>query len=417
MTASWTLLPDDVPPRVGDGLGGLRVRHLLSMSTGHALDGLDSVSEEGGWARHLVAVPVAHEPGTHFMYETGATYLLAAIATRITGERLLDQLTPRLLAPLGIEGATWERSPDGIDVGGFGLAMTTEDIATFGQLLLQHGAWQGRQLVPAAWVATATTTHISNGDPAAASDWTQGYGFQFWRSRHDSYRADGAFGQLCVVLPDHDVVVAVTAGLRDMQAEMNVLWDTLLPALAADRELPADTNGHARLTDRLSSLRLPTPTGTATSARGAAVSGVAFRLDGTAGLTALELHVTDGRVEGSLVCAGLDARVVAGYGEWLEGGRAFADGIGVDTDRTPGTLAGAYAWRSEDELECARGPWTAQSAGRSACHSRPTTGSSSSSPRTWRSVRHRSSAPRGSRRMRPDPRRTATAATTTSRSG
>ena len=269
----------------------------------------------------------------------------------ITGERLLDHLSPRLLAPLGIEGATWERSPDGIDVGGFGLSMTTEGIAAFGQLLLQRGRWHGRQLVHPAWVEAATARHVSNGDPAAASDWTQGYGFQFWRGRHGSFRADGAFGQLCVVLPERGVVVAVTAGVPDMQAEMNVLWDGLLPALVADEPLAPDRDGHARLTERLSSLRLPPPTGAPTSGLGAAVSGVPFRFDGTTGLTTLELRVADDRVELALTGPGLDACVVAGHGAWLEGGRAPADGVRVETDRVPGPLAGAYAWRSADELE------------------------------------------------------------------
>jgi CubicO group peptidase (beta-lactamase class C family) len=345
------LLPDDAPAVVDDQLSRLRVRHLLSMSTGHVVDGLDTASDAGGWARHLLAVPITSEPGTRFMYETGATYLLAAIATRITGERLLDHLSPRLLAPLGIEDATWEQSPDGIDVGGFGLAMTTEGIAAFGQLLLQRGRWQDRQLVDPAWVETATARHVSNGDPAAASDWSQGYGFQFWRGRHGSFRADGAFGQLCVVLPEQEVVVAVTAGVPDMQAEMNVLWGSLLPALAADGPLSPDRRGQARLTERLSSLRLPPPTGVATSGRGAAVSGIPFRFDGTAGLTTLELRAIDDRVELALTGPGLDACVIAGHDAWLEGGRALADGVGVTTDRVPGPVAGAYAWRSMDELE------------------------------------------------------------------
>ncbi|MEZ4596976.1 MAG: hypothetical protein R3C32_09155 [Chloroflexota bacterium] len=119
----------------------------------------------------------------------------------MTGERLLDHLTPRLLAPLGIEAATWEHSPDGIDVGGFGLSMTTEDVAAFGQL---HTYPAG----PLAWPPAGARVvdrgrdrpHVSNGDPTLPSDWTQGYGFRFWRSRHGGYRGDGAFGQLCLVI-------------------------------------------------------------------------------------------------------------------------------------------------------------------------------------------------------------------------
>src|SRR6185369_2555138 len=97
------VLPDDAPAVIDDRLDRLLVRHLLSMSTGHARDDLDIARSTAGWARRLLAQPVVHEPGTRFMYETGATYLLSAIVTRLTGERLLDHLRPRLLAPLGIE--------------------------------------------------------------------------------------------------------------------------------------------------------------------------------------------------------------------------------------------------------------------------------------------------------------------------
>ena len=79
-----------------------------------------------------------------------------------------------------------------------------EFVARFGQLYLQKGRWAGRVLVPESWVEDATRKHISNGDPAAASDWTQGYGYQFWRCRHGLYRGDGAFGQFCIVMPEQD---------------------------------------------------------------------------------------------------------------------------------------------------------------------------------------------------------------------
>lgn len=344
------LLPDDAPETVDERLAALRVRHLLSMSTGQARDGLEEVGDAGGWARRILAVPLAHEPGTRFMYQTGATYLLAAIATRLTGERLLGHLTPRLLAPLGIDGAAWERCPDGIDVGGFGLSMTTEDVAAFGQLLLQRGNWQGRQLVPAAWIGTATAAHVSNGDPALASDWTQGYGFQFWRGRHDSFRADGAFGQLCVVLPRQEVVVAVTAGLDDMQEELDVVWDALLPVLATDGPLAPDPAAHDRLTARLGSLCLPMPTGAPRSPRIGATRELRYRVDG-GGVVRLSVGPADEAMVLDLALPGLDARLRCGFGEWHEGGNASTDGLRTGTDRGPSPLAGAYAWKTDDWLE------------------------------------------------------------------
>ncbi|MFN8518710.1 MAG: serine hydrolase domain-containing protein [Chloroflexota bacterium] len=344
------LLPDAAPPVADERLATLRLRHLLSMSTGQAGDGLEEVGESTGWARQILGVPVTAEPGTRFMYQTGATYLLAAIATRVTGERLLDHLTPRLLAPLGIEGATWERSPDGIDVGGFGLSMTTEDVAAFGQLCLQRGRWHGQHLVPEAWVATATATQVSNGDPAFPSDWTQGYGFQFWRSRHGGYRGDGAFGQLCLVLPEQEVVVAVTAGLPDMQDELDVIWETLLPALGHEA-VPPDPNADALLAHRLGSLCLPTPAGVPTSPWLGPGALRRVSLDRDSMLASLELWAADETLQVRLVGTGLDVRVSCGHDRWVEGGVAAFDGVRPFTDRPSSPLAGAYAWTSPDLLE------------------------------------------------------------------
>ena len=142
--------------------------------------------------------------------------MLSAIVQKLSGGRMLDYLQPRLFAPLGIRNPHWEQSPQGIDVGGWGLRITTADIAAFGQLYLQKGEWQGAQLIPAAWVEQATSLQVQNGP--ANPDWEQGYGFQFWRCRHNAYRGDGAFGQYCVVMPDQDAVLAITSGLAEHAA-------------------------------------------------------------------------------------------------------------------------------------------------------------------------------------------------------
>ncbi len=122
------------------------------------------------------------------------------------------------------------QSPTGVDAGGFGLSIRAEELAAFGQLLLQRGRWKGRQLVSAECVDLATSRQVSNGTPTESSDWGQGYGFQFWMCRHGAYRGDGAFGQYVVVLPEHDAVVTMTGGLPDMQQPLDALWATLLPA-------------------------------------------------------------------------------------------------------------------------------------------------------------------------------------------
>ena len=205
--------------------------------------------------------PVPFKPGTHFLYNTPATYMQSAIVQQVTGETVLDYLRPRLFEPLGIEDPSWETSPQGISTGGFGLSIRTEDIAKFGQLYLQKGQWQNEQLVPVEWIEAATARQTSNGS-SPTSDWDQGYGYQFWRCRNGAYRGDGAFGQYCIVLPEQDAVIVITSGVRDMQGILNVVWDKLLPALRST-SLAEDESAAEKLRHRLSGLtvRLPESAG------------------------------------------------------------------------------------------------------------------------------------------------------------
>ena len=244
--------PDELPIEVSTNLKAMRVRDLLTMSTGHQEEVNLKTKEE--WKRTFLSHPVPHKPGTHFKYNTPATYMLSAIVQKVTGQTVLEYLQPRLFEPLGIAQPQWDSSPEGISLGGYGLFLRTEDIAKFGQLYLQNGNWQGKQLVPAQWIEQATSKQVSNGsDPSR--DWDQGYGFQFWRCRHDAYRGDGKDGQFCILLPKLDAVIAITANTSDMQAELNVVWDKLLPAFH-DKPLPDNPRDQAKLKQLISELKV-----------------------------------------------------------------------------------------------------------------------------------------------------------------
>ena len=141
--------PDDAPAEPGANLKAMRVRDLLRMNTGHETEPPRPPNQS--WKKAFLNHPVRFKPGTHFLYNTSATYMLAAIVEKTTGMPLLDYLRPRLFEPLSVENPTWEKSPEGITVGGYGLSVRTEDIARFGQLYLQKGNWRGKQLIPAAW--------------------------------------------------------------------------------------------------------------------------------------------------------------------------------------------------------------------------------------------------------------------------
>lgn len=256
---------DEVHPRLAD----LRVHHLLSMSTGHREDtmpmllaaqfGADTGADRGaiGLVRAFFALPAEEEPGSIFCYHNTATYLLALIVQRVTGQTLGDYLTPRLFAPLGITDLHWSDDGDGHHVGFTGLHLTTESIARFGQLYLQRGRWEGRQLIPADWVDRATHVQTPNADNDGGPDWRQGYGYQFWLARH-GYRGDGAYGQFCLVLPDQDAVVVITSATPDMQVVLDQVWEHLLPAMeTGDRGERADLE--TELAERLAALALSDP--------------------------------------------------------------------------------------------------------------------------------------------------------------
>jgi CubicO group peptidase (beta-lactamase class C family) len=333
--------PEDAPAEISDNLAAMRVRHLLSMVTGHAEDTTMFLrqSADGNWVRAFLARPVEHQPGRHFLYNTGASYVLSAIVQKLTSMTLLEYLQPRLFEPLGIEGPTWETCPRGINTGGFGLSVKTQDIARFGQLYLQEGAWQGQQILPAAWVREATTRQVDNA-PSDTPEWEQGYGYQFWRCRHNVYRGDGAFGQFCIVMPDQDAVLAITSGVGNMQAVLNRVWEHLLPAMGPTA-LPPDSTGQEALQLKLSSLAL-------TPAQGAATSPLAARASAR-----YILEPNEPEVESIAFDFGQDKtvvtvrdthgerRIVCGSGDWVKG-------TTIDERGQPQKVAASGAWTAED---------------------------------------------------------------------
>jgi CubicO group peptidase (beta-lactamase class C family) len=274
-----SFFPCKLPMVVSENLASMKICDLLSMSTGHAEDTINRMvqSEAGNWVEIFLGIPVDHIPGTHFIYNSGATYMLSAIIQKVTGQKLLDYLKPRLFDLLGITGATWDACPDGINAGGWGLSLKTEDIAKFGQLYIQKGLWDGNQILSSAWVEEATSKHISNGD-GGDSDWAQGYGYQFWNCRHGAYRGDGAFGQYCVVMPEQDAVVAITGALDDMQVVLNLIWEHLLPAMI-DTPITCKEKMQAELAHKLNTLALQPPRFNPYSVMADRVSGKMYKID------------------------------------------------------------------------------------------------------------------------------------------
>jgi CubicO group peptidase (beta-lactamase class C family) len=281
-----SFFPNEVPQELNDNLSAMKVKHLLTMSTGHVKDTIQPMRKSSEhWVKTFLSLPVDREPGTFFLYNTGATYTLSAIIHKVTGQTLLQYLQSRLFDPLGIVGEDWESDPQGINTGGYGLRIKTEDIAKFGQLYLQKGKWGDKQILPPKWIEEATRTQIASNSsnptrPKEEDDWAQGYGYQFWRCRPGGYRADGAFGQFCMVMPEYDAVVAVTSESFSMQTSMDLIWSYLLPAMDKTKStLPGDSKSRTQLQQKLKQLALSPPKKNPSSPIASIISGKEFILD------------------------------------------------------------------------------------------------------------------------------------------
>lgn len=335
-------LGDLAPERPDPRLARLRLRHLLTMTTGHPEGVHAELFSLDDWERSAMAFPFEHEPGTEFAYTSAATYLLGVAVQRATGRSMSEYLGPRLFEPLGIADVRWDRSPSGHENGGFGLMARTEDLARLGQLYLDDGRWAGRQVLPEGWAAEALAHQVPSRNDQV--DWRQGYGFGFWRCRHGAVRADGAFGQYSIMFPEQRAVVAITSGTQDLQGVLDRVWEHLLPAFADDA--PGGPDDDARLAERLAGLRLPTPVGAAgptvplagrtlrlppNPQRLEQVTVMATRPDGA--VSELALHGPDGA-----------RRLAVGSGEWATGTLPWAG-------RTDAPVAVAGAWTSPDMHE------------------------------------------------------------------
>ncbi len=344
-----SFFPDDLPAKVSKNLAAMRVKHLLSMSTGHDKDTMGRIEEGHGsnWVKAFLALDVEHEPGSSFLYNTGATYMLSAILQKVTGTKLIDYLQPRLFEPLGIQDAAWETSPQGINMGGFGLSVKTENIARFGQMYLQNGVWEGKSIVPSSWVKAASSFQVDNSNTQTNPDWSQGYGYQFWRCRHNAYRGDGAFGQYCIVMPDQDVVLAITSGVGDMQVVLNVVWDKLLPALNPN-PLAENPQSYQKLSHRLASLAITPPSGQVTSPNAAEIYCKPYAIDPNPLTTSFitfefgeqvdSVRIQDARGEHLLTC---------GKGVWLEGTSDLMERTPL-VERGPLQVACSGIWTADD---------------------------------------------------------------------
>jgi CubicO group peptidase (beta-lactamase class C family) len=328
----------------------VKVRHIASMAAGHTQEMLGEALKRDPEepVRGFLLSPPDRDPGTVFAYSQPCTYTLANIIQRNAGMSLTRYLRPRLFDPLGIGHVGWHTLPPGREQGFSGLHARTEDIAKLGLLYLQRGRWEGAQLIPSEWVAEATSEQISNA-AEPNPDWGQGYGYQFWMSRH-GYRGDGAFGQFCVILPEQDAVIVTTAYTLDMPAMLDAMWANLLPGLGTAS--PDAAAAQDQLSARLARLELPACPGAPTPADGDPWTGAftitasaqaqpfVFSLEAQPFLTSIEVAPRADGWQISLIEPGNALTFPVGTGGWTVSDHADRHGETIPVAASGGWLDG-----------------------------------------------------------------------------
>ena len=336
------IFSNEVPAKVSENLAQLRVRDLLTMNVGKK----DHLLRDGGdWVKEFLSKDFFRKPGTGFKYDSDATYMLAAIVEKKSGMKMMDYLQKNMFDQIGITKAWTTCSPQGIPCGGWGMNMTTRELARFGQLYLNRGDWDGKRVLSSDWVSLATTRQTWSGWQnvgvkalGEGTDWEQGYGFQFWRCRHGAYRADGAGGQYTVVIPEKDMVVSAHAGLGDFPKELDLIWDNLLPVL---KDAPLAENPSAQ--KKLAKLAIK-PVEFARARKWTTPFEFSLR-ENSRGFKSVRFDPKDG---GGCICtlvtrAG-EQKFPAGTGEWQEGS------IRIDTENYEGL--GAYIGEHKTMASC-----------------------------------------------------------------
>ena len=356
-----SFFPDKLPDTVSTFLSQLSIKDLITMSVGMAPDPSGLIAITDDWVKTFLSIPVRNKPGSVFLYNSGATYMLSAIIQKVTGEKLVDYLEPRLFQPLDISGIDWELDPNGINTGGYGLRVKTEDIAKFGLLYLQKGKWNGKQIIPTAWVEEATSFKIDiapgmSQERKDSSDWRQGYCYQFWRSRYNSYRGDGAFGQYCLVLPLENAVIAITSETPNMQDELNLVWKYLLPALQANRST-LDKNDGLELKQKLAKLKVPLNE-TGSEVKPITISGTRYHFETNPKKISDIAFNEEDHIMTLKIRTDADAYDLKfGDGKWITGTTTMLGPSLVAAAKNhfvglpPSQIAGSYRWVSNSTLE------------------------------------------------------------------
>lgn len=249
---------DKLPMNISDNLAKMRVRHLLSMTSGIHDNTYELLYSQNDWVKAFLAQDFPHEPGTYYRYSTHSSHMLAAIVERVTGKSFYDFVKANLFKPLEICESTWEKDSQGITAGGMGLGLTIESVAKFAQMILNKGVYNGKRIVSEEYLSSAMKKQTNNREQEKGEH-TNGHGFHMQIDNEGSVFHDGMFGQLWYACPKKNIVVVLTSRrIRTHTDEVIDLIQEKLVKSSSDDALPL-SDGYEWMKNTLSSLKYPIP--------------------------------------------------------------------------------------------------------------------------------------------------------------
>lgn len=221
------LFPDVMVENPSKYLSNLCIKHLLSMNTGHSTDTASTILSSTNPIQTFLNLDIEYKPGTHFVYNSGASYMLSAIVQQKTKTRLVDFLAKYLFPYLDIHDYQWGSDHTGTNFGGFDLHISNQDVNKLGQLYLNNGVFRGKRIISDVWVNLASKLWSDTSIYDYSFDWKSGYGLHFWMNGTNGYRADGAYGQICLIEPGHNVVFSMLSESNNMQDELTCMQELI----------------------------------------------------------------------------------------------------------------------------------------------------------------------------------------------
>lgn len=335
-----------LPEKYDVRLERLTVRNLLTMAASSCRLSTCFRGVTGSWITHYFTCELPHDPGTVFQYDTGASYMLSSLVTKTMGKNVLKLMKERVFGPMGIKDVEWLESPEGNTVGGWGLYLTTPDIAKIAILLANMGKWNGETLIPEDYLCEAVRKQIETPQERYP---VCGYGYQFWVTADRSFGVYGAFGNVIVVNPEKKLAVAVTAGASDKHGNPNRLISKIvnerLFVPTSRSKLKEDSKSAEELEHYLDTLVLPFPSGAAASALEERLNGrtIAFE-ENERRIREIKITKRDGNeLE---LCFRMKDRTVnvrAGFEKWITQEAVF-------DDRRHFLQSFSYAWADDKTL-------------------------------------------------------------------